>query len=85
MPVHLWYEQRFRWPLSRYDSAEQAIATWPTTGTSIGARSGGGAVEVCAPFGLTDLFAMVVRSNTTLITRCIYEARSRVGTSCGPA
>jgi len=30
---------------------------------------------VCAPFGLADLFAMVVRPNTTLIPRSVYEAK----------
>ena len=32
--------------------------------------------EVCAPFGLTDLFAMVVRPNVTLVSQATYEAKA---------
>jgi hypothetical protein len=58
--VHLWYQQRFGRPLFPYRSVEHAIATWPTTATSVGVRSDNGEFLVCAPFGLADLFAMVV-------------------------
>jgi uncharacterized protein len=74
--VHLWYERRFGRPLAPYRSAEQAIATWPTTATSVGVRRARGDFVVCAPFGLADLFAMVVRPNTTLVDRAIYEAKA---------
>jgi hypothetical protein len=74
--VHLWYERRFGRALAPYRSVEHAIATWPTTATSIGVRSDGGGFTVCAPFGLADVFAMVVRPNTTLIDRAVYEAKA---------
>jgi hypothetical protein len=73
--VHLWYERRFGRAVAPYRSAEHAIATWPTTATSIGLRSEHGGFTVCAPFGLADVFAMVVRPNTTLIDRAVYEAK----------
>ncbi len=73
--VHIWYEQRFGRPIDPYRSAEQAIATWPTTATSVGVRSDPGGFTVCAPFGLADLFEMVVRPNTTLVPRAVYEAK----------
>ena len=75
--VHTWYERRFGRPLAPYRSTEHAIATWPTTATSVGVRSDEGGLVVCAPFGLADLFAMVVRANTTLIDREVYEAKVR--------
>ncbi len=31
---------------------------------------------MCAPFGLADLFAMVVRPNTTLVPRAVYETKA---------
>jgi len=34
--VHTWYERRFGRALAPYRSTEQAIATWPTTATSVG-------------------------------------------------
>jgi hypothetical protein len=74
--VHTWYEQRFGRPLSPYPSVEHAIATWPTTASSIGVRCDGGQFVVCAPFGLADLFAMVVRANTTLVDEPVYRAKA---------
>jgi hypothetical protein len=34
-----------------------------------------GEFECCAPFGLDDLFGLVVRPNKRQITRAIYEAK----------
>jgi hypothetical protein len=74
--VHTWYEQRFGRPLAPYRSVEHAIATWPTTASSIGVRCDGSQFVVCAPFGLADLFAMVVRANTTLVEEPVYRAKA---------
>lgn len=71
--VHLWYEKHFGRPISQYKSIEEAISTWPTTSTSIGIRKENGRFKVYAPFGLNDLFDMVVRANKTLITEKIYK------------
>jgi uncharacterized protein len=74
--VHTWYEQRFGRPLAPYRSVEHAIATWPTTASSVGVRCEGGEFVVCAPFGLGDLFAMVVRANPTLVDEPVYRAKA---------
>jgi uncharacterized protein len=74
--VHTWYEQRFHRPLAPYRSVEHAIATWPTTASSVGVRCDGDEFVVCAPFGLADLFAMVVRANTTLVDEPVYRAKA---------
>jgi uncharacterized protein len=77
--VHLWYERRFGVPLEPYGSSEAAIATWPTTAASIGVRPAAGAgdgLAVCAPYGLRDLFALVVRPNKTLVTEAVYTAKA---------
>jgi len=73
--VHLWYERKFGVKLEPYASAEAAIATWPTTATSIGITSRQGSFAVCAPFGTDDLWALIVRPNKTLVTRQVYEAK----------
>jgi uncharacterized protein len=73
--VHLWYESRFGRPLPPYRSTEHAIRTWPTTASSVGVRRDAAGFRVCAPFGLRDLFAMVVRPNKTVVTRAVYEAK----------
>ena len=75
--VHMWYEERFGQPIEPYPSSEAAIATWPTTATSIGVRRSGGPLEVCAPFGLDDLFRMIVRPNKRLVTKGVYQAKAK--------
>lgn len=74
--VHLWYAERFGRHLDPYRSTEDAIATWPTTASSVGVRQDGAGFVVCAPFGLADLFALVARPNKTLVTRDVYEEKT---------
>jgi uncharacterized protein len=50
--VHTWYEKRFGRAIDPYESSADAIATWPTTASSVGVRRRAGVLEVCAPFGL---------------------------------
>jgi len=65
----------FRSAVEPYSSSADAIATFPTTATSVGIRRVFGKFECCAPFGLDDLFGLVVRPNKRQITRAIYEAK----------
>lgn len=74
--VHLWYPERFGRSIPPYRSTEHAISTWPTTASSIGVSSDNGEFVVCAPFGLSDLYAMVVRPNKAIIDRAVYEAKA---------
>jgi uncharacterized protein len=73
--VHLWYEAKFGKPIAPYRSAAHAISTFPTTATSIGIRSTSSGLAIEAPYGLADLFALVVRPNRMLITREVYEQK----------
>jgi uncharacterized protein len=73
--VHLWYKERFGYAIKPYSSSAEAIATFPTTATSVGIRQVLGKFECCAPFGLDDLFSLIVRPNKRQITRAIYEAK----------
>ena len=66
--VHLWYKERFGYDIEPYKSVEGAINTRPTTATSIGVRLENGAIKIYAPFGLNDLFGMIVRANKAQIT-----------------
>ena len=74
--VHLWYEGKFGMPLRPYRSTADAIATYPTTATTLGIRPTGEGMDICAPFGLEDLMGLVVRANKTLIPRPVYEAKA---------
>jgi hypothetical protein len=73
--VHRWYARRFGFAIEPYRSTADAIATWPSTATAIGVRSGGPRLEVIAPFGTADLLCGVVRANRVQITREVYAAK----------
>jgi hypothetical protein len=73
--VHLWYKDRFGYSIEPYSSSASAIATFPITATSVGIRRIFGKFACWAPFGLDDLFGVVVRPNKRQITRAIYEAK----------
>ena len=70
--VHLWYKEHFGYDIKPYISIEDAINSWPTTATSIGIRLENEKIKVYAPFGLNDLFGMIVRANKAQITEEIY-------------
>jgi hypothetical protein len=82
--VHLWYEHRFGRRIAPYQSSEHAISTWPTTASSIGVRRHAGSLVVCAPYGLSDLLAMIVRPNKTLVDRSVYEEKVERWTKIWP-
>ena len=62
-----------------------AIRTWPTTATAVGVRMTRGVPFVFAPFGLQDLFGLVVRANRAQITRAIYERKVARWIRCWPS
>ncbi|MUT64718.1 nucleotidyltransferase family protein [Paenibacillus sp. NEAU-GSW1] len=74
--VHLWYESKFGIKLNPYRSLEEAISTWPTTATALGARvEQNGDYRIYAPFGLEDLFTLTLRPNKKLITEDVYDQK----------
>ncbi len=73
--VHCWYEAKFGYPIPPYPSARAAIATFPTTATTVGIRPSGGDIELVSTHGLSDLCNLTVRPNRVQITRPIYEAK----------
>lgn len=82
--VHLWYEKKFDFAIKQYSSTEQAISTWPTTSTCIGVKYENNNLSIYAPYGLNDLFGMVVRPNKTLITKDIYQVKVKRWLECWP-
>ncbi len=70
--VHQWFPERFGTEIEPYRSAEHAISTWPATASCIGVRREGGGLVVCAPFGLWDLYALVVRPNKAIVSESVY-------------
>jgi uncharacterized protein len=74
--VHLWYEPKFGAPCPPHTSSEAAISTYEATTACLGVRLlPGGRWRVYAPYGLSDLFGLVVRPNPVLAPRHVYEAK----------
>src|SRR5437763_7070806 len=65
--VHLWFEERFGTPYPPLASADQSIARYASIAHAVGVRlEPGGRLDVAAPFGFDDIFAMVIRPNYAL-------------------
>jgi uncharacterized protein len=75
--VHLWYEKRFGHPIVQYNSVEDAISSFHCTATTIGIKSdGNGRFRFYAPFGLDDLFSLVIRPNKRQARKEIYTEKA---------
>ena len=63
--VHLWFNQRFGGdePYPPLRSTAEALERFVCPAFGVGARLAGGDVEIVAPFGLDDLFALRLRPN----------------------
>jgi len=74
--VHLWYEQKFGVPCRPHESAEAAIDTFEATTACLGVRlESGGRWRIYAPYGLADVFNLVVRPNPVLAPCHVYQAK----------
>jgi hypothetical protein len=75
--VHLWYEQKFGVACRPHQSTEAAIDTYESKTASLGVHvDAGGRWRIYAPYGLADVFNLVVRPNPTLAPRHVYEAKT---------
>src|SRR5436190_13746227 len=65
--VHLWFEQRFGTPYPPLASADEAIARYASIAHAVGVRlEPDDRLDLVAPFGLADIFAMVIRPDHAL-------------------
>ena len=65
--MHLWFESRFGVPYPQLSSADAALPYYASVVQAVGVRlEDDGRLDVAAPFGLDDLFAMVIRPNPAL-------------------
>ncbi|WP_428681490.1 nucleotidyltransferase family protein [Sphingopyxis sp.] len=62
-----------------YTSVVDAMMHWPETATAVAARYDGRKIEVSAPFGLDDLFALRLRPTAAFVERklSIFQERLR--------
>lgn len=74
--VHTWFERYFGHAVEPLQSLEDAIASWPEFATSVGVSLGADEqIQVIAPHGLDDLFAMRVQRNPRRVSLEAYRAR----------
>jgi hypothetical protein len=65
--VHLWFERRFGVPYPQLPCADVALSRYASVVHAIGVRlEPDDRLDVAAPFGLDDLFAMVIRPNRAI-------------------
>jgi len=62
--VHLWFETHFGEAYAPLSSSDEALARFVAPAFAVGARlEADGRLDIAAPFGLEDLFAMRLRPN----------------------
>ena len=59
--VYIWYNEKYKTNRKGYNSVEDAISKWGTTVTCLGVRLESNKLIVCAPYGLNDLFNLILR------------------------
>ncbi len=76
--VHLWFPQRFRCAYPRLASADDSLAFYASVVHAVGVRlEDDGRLNVIAPFGLDDIFAMVIRPNYALENAASHAAKAQ--------
>ena len=64
--VHLWFEAKFGAPYAPLACTDEALARFLTPANAVGVRlEPDGRLDIAAPFGLGDCFAMRLRPNLT--------------------
>jgi uncharacterized protein len=74
--VHHWFEAYFGHAVPALTSLEEAVGSWPEFATSVGLRlEHDDAITVIAPYGLDDLFSLVIQRNPTRVSLQTYRER----------
>lgn len=75
--VHLWFENRFGIAVPPLSSTDEALTRYASMVHALGVRlDPNGALDITAPFGLEDLFAMRIRPNRILDNRRTHEEKA---------
>lgn len=82
--VHLWYEQHFGHKIPPLTSVEEAIDVFACKTHSVGVRLENGSLDLYAPYGLRDIFAMRVAPNPIRYNRETHENKGRRAIECWP-
>jgi hypothetical protein len=75
--VHLWFKQRFGADYPPLRSADESLMRYASIVHAVGVRlEVDGQLDVIAPFGLDDLFGMVIRPNRGIDNQVSHEAKA---------
>lgn len=74
--VHLWYYEKYGIKRNPYTSVEDAISRFGATITCIGVRLENNKLVVYAPYGLNDIFKMIIRPVKIEFTKESYDERA---------
>ena len=74
--VHIWYYEKYKVKRTPYTSVEDAIASWGATITCIGIRLEKNQFIIYAPYGLNDIFNMVIRPVKREFSKNLYDERA---------
>jgi hypothetical protein len=75
--VHLWFESRFGVAYPPLEGTDDALGRYASLVHAVGVRlEPDGRLDIAAPFGLDDLFAMVIRPNRALDNRAAHTAKA---------
>jgi uncharacterized protein len=83
--VHLWFERRFGIAYPRLSSADEALSCYASVVHAVGVRlETDDQLDIAAPFGLDDLFAMVIRPNPILDNEISHTLKAQRARSIWP-
>lgn len=75
--VHLWFEDHFGMPYSPLKTAREGIDRFACKTHAVGVRlDANGRMEIYAPYGLGDIFALRVMPNPVLDNSATHEAKA---------
>lgn len=76
--VHLWFESRFGCAYPQLTGADEALRYYASIVHAVGVRlEDDDRIDLAAPFGLDDLFAMVIRPNRVLDNAASHASKAR--------
>ena len=76
--VHRWFKDRFGHAVAPLQSLKDGVASWPEYATCVGITLDAASdIQVIAPWGLDDLFAMRVRHNPARASQQAFVQRTQ--------
>ena len=75
--MHLWFAERFGCAYPPLASADESLRYYASIVHAVGVRlEHDGRLDIAAPFGLDDMFAMRIRPNRTLANQASYISKA---------